>query len=220
VGDRCDDSDGDLRFDWYDNCPFHPNLDQEDSDGDGVGDACQDSDGDGVADADDNCVDTPNPDQVDDDQDGVGDACDPVVAPACSDGLDNDGDGLVDYPEDPGCPGPDSLREDAPAYRVNVLIDGVDANPGDRVCATSAGTCTLRAAIQEANADRSTLQTVTLPAGTYRLTLPGTDEQLGASGDLDLRGELLLIGEAGAVIDGGGLDGVLDVRSFGGRRAQ
>ncbi len=27
----------------------------------------------------------------------------PVVKPACSDGLDNDGDGLIDYPQDPGC---------------------------------------------------------------------------------------------------------------------
>jgi hypothetical protein len=30
-------------------------------------------------------------------------ACEGVVTPACSDGLDNDGDGLVDYPADPGC---------------------------------------------------------------------------------------------------------------------
>jgi len=25
------------------------------------------------------------------------------VLPACSDGLDNDGDGKIDYPADPGC---------------------------------------------------------------------------------------------------------------------
>src|SRR5262245_26437285 len=30
----------------------------------------------------------------------------PVETPACSDGRDNDGDGLTDYPDDPGCTSP------------------------------------------------------------------------------------------------------------------
>jgi large repetitive protein len=34
--------------------------------------------------------------------------------PACSDGRDNDGDGLYDFPDDPGCESPTSDREDAP----------------------------------------------------------------------------------------------------------
>lgn len=37
-------------------------------------------------------------------------------------------------------------------FVVNDTGDAPDANPGDGVCATSAGVCTLRAAIQEANA--------------------------------------------------------------------
>src|SRR5258705_224055 len=31
------------------------------------------------------------------------DETDPAPAPACADGLDNDGDGFIDYPADPGC---------------------------------------------------------------------------------------------------------------------
>ncbi len=36
-------------------------------------------------------------------------------------------------------------------FVVNTTDDLLDANPGDRICATSAGTCSLRAAIDEAN---------------------------------------------------------------------
>lgn len=41
------------------------------------------------------------------------------------------------------------------SYTVNTLVDAVDANPGNGVCEATAGTgdCTLRAAIQESNAD-------------------------------------------------------------------
>jgi hypothetical protein len=36
----------------------------------------------------------------------------PTPVPACSDGVDNDGDGLTDAPADPGCRGPAALLED------------------------------------------------------------------------------------------------------------
>jgi CSLREA domain-containing protein len=39
-----------------------------------------------------------------------------------------------------------------PALVVNSLGDGADAAPGNGVCRTAASTCTLRAAIAEANA--------------------------------------------------------------------
>ena len=35
----------------------------------------------------------------------------PVEKPECSDGKDNDGDGLIDYPEDPGCYAPNDPKE-------------------------------------------------------------------------------------------------------------
>ena len=62
-----------------DNCPANPNLDQTDSDGDGIGDACEnivgDQDGDSILDEIDNCISVSNIQQLDDDKDGVGNAC-------------------------------------------------------------------------------------------------------------------------------------------------
>jgi parallel beta-helix repeat protein len=46
-----------------------------------------------------------------------------------------------------------SARPQAKSYTVNSNASDVDANPGDGICATSGGLCTLYAAIQEANAD-------------------------------------------------------------------
>lgn len=81
------DVDGDGVVNDLDNCPFTPNSDQADADGDLVGDVCEgDFDGDGVADPNDNCPDAPNADQADADQDGIGDACDD----------DRDADGVPD----------------------------------------------------------------------------------------------------------------------------
>jgi len=45
--------------------------------------------------------------------------------PACEDGIDNDGDGLIDYPADPGCLSPDGTTE------VNSPLDaGLDSGMG------------------------------------------------------------------------------------------
>ena len=65
-----------------------------------------DVDGDGIIDGYDNCPNTSNPGQADVDADGLGDACDreagvdddldSFVDEDILDGLDNDGDGLID----------------------------------------------------------------------------------------------------------------------------
>jgi len=47
-----------------------------------------------------------------------------VAAPECNDGLDNDGDGLIDYPNDPGCRDATSVREDPQCQ------DGLNNDPG------------------------------------------------------------------------------------------
>ncbi len=75
--------------------------------------------------------------------------------------------------------------------------------------------CSLREAIVAAN-HRAGTDVVMLGPGTYTLTRPGAGEDFGATGDLDSTGGLQLVG-AGArdtVIDGGGLDRVLDARGI------
>jgi probable HAF family extracellular repeat protein len=50
-----------------------------------------------------------------------------VLPPSCNDGLDNDGDGAIDHPEDPGCDSPEDR------YEISLLLPCNDAidNDGD-----------------------------------------------------------------------------------------
>ncbi|MCB9461185.1 MAG: hypothetical protein H6670_16130 [Anaerolineaceae bacterium] len=102
-----------------------------------------------------------------------------------------------------------------PDINVNSTLDAVDANPGDGICADVSGNCTLRAAIMESNVFPLT-QTIHVPAGTYLLTIPGTDEDAAATGDLDITDPLLLIGDGQGetIIDGNDLDRVFDISDF------
>lgn len=85
----------------------------------------------------------------------------------------------------------------APAVALQMHVDSnadrVDALPGDGICATATPVkCTLRAAIQEANAwpgfDR-----IEAPPDSYRLSLGGAGEDGAASGDLDIHEALALV---------------------------
>ena len=65
----------------------------------------------------------------------------------------------------------------AATFVVNTTTDTADAAPGDGACLDGGGACSLRAAISEANALAGT-DTITLPAGTYTITLVAAKENL------------------------------------------
>ena len=101
----------------------------------------------------------------------------------------------------------------AATFRVDDASDVVDLTPGDGVCATAGSVCTLRAAVQEANAlpgeDR-----IRVPEGTYDLSIAGAFEDAAATGDLDVTGRLRIVGAGPdvTIVDANALDRVLDVQ--------
>ena len=98
-------------------------------------------------------------------------------------------------------------------FVVNSTRDAVDASPGDGVCATAEGDCTLRAAVMEANALRGP-DTIILPAGTYALSIPAIPEPFdtAAEGDLDVQENLTLVGAGPSqtIIDGAGISRIFE----------
>jgi CSLREA domain-containing protein len=95
---------------------------------------------------------------------------------------------------------------------VNATVDEPDAGPGDGVCATAGGDCTLRAAIQEANASFPDPREILVPRGTYVLTRHGLDDD-ASHGDLDVhfQGQIVGAGQSRTVVDGDDADRVFDV---------
>lgn len=98
---------------------------------------------------------------------------------------------------------------------VNSTDDLVDLNPGDGVCEVSpGGACTLRAAIQEANAsgEADVPDRIDIPPGVYNLSITG----LGiAAGDLDVFQSVSIHGAGAAetIVDANGIDRVFDIAS-------
>jgi hypothetical protein len=46
-----------------------------------------------------------------------------IDRPDCGDGLDDDGDGLVDFPDDPGCV--DAFDDSSPVLRWSAITDSM-----------------------------------------------------------------------------------------------
>ncbi|MEO8010644.1 MAG: choice-of-anchor Q domain-containing protein [Dokdonella sp.] len=101
-------------------------------------------------------------------------------------------------------------------YTVDTGSDRVDIDTDDGICRTSVNTCSLRAAIMQANHRLAGgTATIMLPAGFYELARPIN----GDNGDLNLTqantaNEFIAIVGAGAavtIIDGNQLDGVFTI---------
>jgi hypothetical protein len=189
----CDgpDSDGDGVPDVCDLCPSVPDPDQRDGDGDLVGDAC------------DNCVAVPNLAQGDSDGDGRGDACSLEI---CTDGRDNDGNGLVDA-ADPGCPSLriDKLPQPARGAKIGALVRVRGRGFGDvrgtlelgtrdvsvegwrntqvtfAVPQVDGGVYLVRLMRGEASSEREALFVPGLRAGTKKATLRALGDVFGAT---------------------------------------
>ena len=111
----------------------------------------------------------------------------------------------------------------AAVFVAGELADASDPTPGDGVCdvdpVTAGEQCTLRAAIQTANALPG-MDSVQLVAGTYELSLRGPGEDLAATDDLDVLEAVEVLGQGAGItivdakklkhrifdVAGGGLD--------------
>jgi CSLREA domain-containing protein len=114
----------------------------------------------------------------------------------------------------------------ASPFNVNDPTDATDSNIGDGLCDISAmGPCTLRAAIQEANAaancstnPQQTMQTINVPPGTYNLDrtvqgIPFEGEDNSTIGDLDINTHVTIngAGASATIVDAKQNDRVLDI---------
>jgi len=108
----------------------------------------------------------------------------------------------------------------ATTITVNTTADDVDALAADGICATAAGKCSLRAAVQTVDA-LGYGNKIVIPAGTFTLTQPFAANDLAAvNGDLDIVGSQTITGagRGKTIIEGGltvndAVDRVFDVRT-------
>lgn len=104
-------------------------------------------------------------------------------------------------------------------FIVNSQSDVPEASPGNGICnpVNAVGnTCTLRAAIMEANALGGT-HNILLASGTYSLTRSGVGEDLADTGDLDIVGTIRIVNGTNnpPVVYGNYADRVFDVHTGG-----
>lgn len=106
-----------------------------------------------------------------------------------------------------------ALESQAKAAPFTVTNNGdlPDMAPGNGICGTAMGFCSLRAAVMEANA-LAGANTITIPAGTGMISLNnvGALENAAATGDLDITSDITIVGN-GVVIDGVSSDRIFHV---------
>jgi uncharacterized repeat protein (TIGR01451 family) len=133
---------------------------------------------------------------------------------------------LITYDIDAGATGGNTLQGAVTAATVtNTLVnnDNNDATltvfgcPGGVVTTTTDSALgSLRACIIWANGNPGA-DTLTLPAGTYALTIAGTGEDAAATGDLDITDNIVINGDAvtPTIIDANGIDRVFEILGAG-----
>ncbi len=96
------------------------------------------------------------------------------------------------------------------AYAADFTVTKT-ADTADGTCDAD---CSLREAISAANAAAGA-DTITLPAGTYTLSIAGTGDDVNATGDLDATETVAIngTGSASTIIDGGDIDRVFNTIS-------
>ena len=102
---------------------------------------------------------------------------------------------------------PGSTPANAAAFTVTKTAD-----TNDGACDTD---CSLREAVIAANNNPGP-DVITLPAGTYELTIPGRNEELAATGDLDIHHGVTIVGAGAAetVINANQTDRIFDIFPF------
>jgi hypothetical protein len=107
----------------------------------------------------------------------------------------------------------------APTFTVDSTLDQPDDLTVPGTCHTAANTCTLRAAVMQANRTSGVGATIMLPSGTYTLTIPVVGSDGEQSGDLNLTppisGNPVItitgVGAGTTIIDGNQLDRIFRV---------
>lgn len=112
----------------------------------------------------------------------------------------------------PGCP-----TSYGRVIEVDTFQDLVDLDPADGICAGAGGACSLRAAVQEANAT-SAHDIIKAPGGIYVLMLTGSetiDVPDAQHGDLDITASVSIMGVGGrAIVDGASASRLFDVHAL------
>lgn len=99
----------------------------------------------------------------------------------------------------------------AAEFTVDVTADSDDSSPGDGLCRASSGLCTLRAAIQEANALAGD-DLIKMRSGTYILQDDPAPPAAPNRGDLDVTGNLTIQPLSGSpIIDGKNASRIFEV---------